>query len=47
MPDLDDGYARHSELSGCENPAVSDHDLTGVVDYDWHTNPNSRMLSAI
>src|SRR5260370_26855381 len=39
MPDLDDGYARHPELSGCENPAVCDHDLAGVVDYDWHHKP--------
>src|SRR5712671_4954787 len=31
MPDFDDRYARHFQLSSCENPAVSDHHLAVLV----------------
>ncbi len=45
MPDLNDGYPRHSELTGCENPAVPDHDLAGVVDHNWHDK--SELANAV
>src|SRR5262245_17154829 len=36
MPDLHDGYPRHPELSGCENPAVPDHHLAAIIHHDRH-----------
>jgi hypothetical protein len=39
VSDLDYRYARHPELFGGENPAMPDHHLTGVIDHDWHNEP--------
>jgi hypothetical protein len=43
--DLDNWYARHPELFGGENPAVSDHHLTGVIDHDRHNE--SELADAV
>ena len=35
MPDLDDGYARHPELFGCQNPSMADDHVRPIIGHHW------------